>query len=129
MTALSLLVKNSQDELISQLIANGVDVNMENKSSRSIHLAAEYDHLSTANLLIENGADLNALTEGGLSPLMVCAATGSLNVARALLEKGVNTKLKAPYPYSGDARNIANERKKFLVRNLIDEMSCENNAQ
>ncbi|BDM64269.1 UNC-44 ankyrin [Shewanella sp. NFH-SH190041] len=123
MTALSLLVKNSQDELISQLIVNGVDVNMGNKSFRSIHLAAEYDHLSTAKLLIENGADINALTDGNLSPLMVCAVNGSPNVARILLEKGANKKLKAPYPFSGDARHIANERKHVLVRNVIDEMS------
>ncbi|GEM77858.1 ankyrin repeat domain-containing protein [Vibrio superstes] len=118
-TALSLLVANDDYEMVKLMIENGVDVNLVSNSSRSIHVASKLDHLTTAELLIESGADINKLDANDYSPLMVCAASNSVKVASLLLKNKANTKLKAAY--RGDAREIADKNKNYFVRKAIDE--------
>ena len=46
-------------------------------------------------LLIQNGADLNAQTCGGETPLMKAAANGYLNIVKALLTNNADPMIKA----------------------------------
>ncbi|MEZ9171736.1 ankyrin repeat domain-containing protein [Vibrio cyclitrophicus] len=118
-TALSLLAKNADDELIKLMIERGADVNLTSNSKRSLHVASQYNHLTTAELLIEHGADINALDKDNKTPLMICASWNTVNVASLLLRKNANTKLRAGY--RGDAREIAVDNKHYEIRNVIDE--------
>jgi uncharacterized protein len=55
-----------------------------------LHLAAETDQVEIAQLLIDAGADIEALTSWGATPLDWAAAMGSTRVGDLLLERGAN---------------------------------------
>merc|ERR1712029_370358 len=60
-----------------------------------IHLAAwghlEYEgHPDVVDILLSHGADVNALTKEGLTPLHLAASTGCIETAKRLLDKGAN---------------------------------------
>jgi len=53
-----------------------------------LHLAAEADHLEIARALVEAGADVEARTSWGATPLAWAATLGSIRVADLLLSHG-----------------------------------------
>ena len=56
----------------------------------ALHLAAETDQVETAQLLIDSGADIEALTAWGATPLEWAAVMGSSRVADLLLARGAS---------------------------------------
>lgn len=54
-----------------------------------LHLAAKHTHVDTVQLLIEQGADVNASGRNGLTPLHLATHYGSLILVRVLLEHKV----------------------------------------
>jgi uncharacterized protein len=54
----------------------------------ALHVAAEYDQDAVAALLIDAGADLEAKTSGGMTPLQLAASMGSTKVQKLLIERG-----------------------------------------
>lgn len=56
----------------------------------ALHLAAETDQVETAQLLIDSGADIEALTAWGATPLEWAAVMGSSKVADLLLARGAS---------------------------------------
>ena len=59
-----------------------------------LFLAAAYGHLDILRCLVENGADINACSEGYCTPLMIAIKMGHINVATFLTEHGANVNLK-----------------------------------
>lgn len=55
------------------------------------------------NILVENGADVNAINEGGFTPLMLAANTGNLELANYLLSKGADPKVVSKNGYTAYA--------------------------
>jgi len=53
-----------------------------------LHWAAIGGNARTAEILLERGANLEAMAAGGLTPLRLAAESGNASVARLLLEKG-----------------------------------------
>ena len=56
-------------DVVKQHLAAGTDVNSKFKGETPLHLAADYGHKEIAELLITNGADLNAKDVDGSTPL------------------------------------------------------------
>ena len=54
-----------------------------------MHAALAHGHDAVAVLLIAHGADLHAVDHFGLTPMLLCATFGSLDVAKVLLNRGV----------------------------------------
>ncbi|MHB9147106.1 MAG: ankyrin repeat domain-containing protein [Candidatus Amoebophilus sp.] len=62
---------------------------MKTGSNNSLlHLAASRGYLQLANLLIEQGIEINAQNNDGDTPLHLAAWEGHVEMARHLLEKG-----------------------------------------
>ncbi len=60
----------------------------------SIHICAANDDIECANVLIQAGCNLNALTNNGDTPLMLAAANNSLNMIELLIiDNNVNVKV------------------------------------
>lgn len=59
-----------------------------------LHLAAEYNQLRIAEILIENKADINSINKDGATPLHSAASSGSRAVAELLIRKGAQIEVK-----------------------------------
>ncbi len=84
-------------EIISMLIAHGANVNANDNTYGGeevwipLHWAAQENCLDVAKILIENGADINALTNpNGLSPLDIAIMENNIAFAKLLLENGAD---------------------------------------
>lgn len=56
------------------------------RNSTPLHLAAGYNNYEVAELLLENGADVNAQDKGGLIPLHNASSYGHLDIAALLIK-------------------------------------------
>ena len=83
-------------DVISILIAGGAYVNAKfNSGSTPLHSAAERNATETAALLLENGADVHAKSNGGgWTPLHRAAIKNATETAALLLENGAEVHAK-----------------------------------
>ncbi|MDB5192441.1 MAG: hypothetical protein JWQ96_2004 [Segetibacter sp.] len=71
------------------------DKNKSPKGRTALHVAcAYYSCLNTIKLLVEAGADVNAKTVDGVTPLMLAGLNAKLEVVAYLLSKGATKDLK-----------------------------------
>jgi ankyrin repeat protein len=61
----------------------------------ALHLAAEHDHADVAEVLLQAGADLEAVTAWGVTPLQWAGVLGSRRAAEVLLTRGACLTLPA----------------------------------
>merc|ERR1711907_795481 len=79
-------------QAVVDMIANGTSVNARMNvpgGGTALHQAAFGNNADIADYLIKNGADVDATTDDGRTPLVCCCnGEGSLEVARLLLASG-----------------------------------------
>ncbi|MCX6278007.1 MAG: ankyrin repeat domain-containing protein [Bacteroidetes bacterium] len=61
-----------------------------NNSAPNLHMAAKFNFIKTAKMLMAAGADLNLIDHHQASPLHFAAAFGSIEVGRLLIQAGAN---------------------------------------
>ncbi|KAM4030765.1 nuclear factor NF-kappa-B p100 subunit isoform 2-T2 [Anomaloglossus baeobatrachus] len=86
---------------LEQLVTSGAEVNAaERKSGRSpLHMAVEMDNLNIAMCLVKKlGANVNAQTFGGNTPLHLAASLGSPVLTKMLINAGANALLENDEP-------------------------------
>lgn len=90
------LVKNGDLAKVNQLIKNGIDVNMLDLKNgyTALHYAAEYGHLTIAELLLANGADVHAKNNQGQTPLHCAIYSKSEEIISFLVSKGADINSK-----------------------------------
>eukprot|EP00794_Sanderia_malayensis_P005571 gene5571-6259_t len=59
---------------------------IQGRNSTPLHLAAGYNHLEVAEVLLEKGADVNAQDKGGLIPLHNASSYGHVDIAALLIK-------------------------------------------
>jgi len=86
-----------------------------------LHLAAEHGFLDVARLLLEHGADVNAIGKSGWTPLHVAAVNGRMAIVRLLLEHGADVDVIDNYDQtpSDRARQVGYEG----IARVIEEYS------
>ncbi|CBJ30376.1 Ankyrin repeat protein [Ectocarpus siliculosus] len=84
--------QNGCPQVTRILLNKGADVSVVGDAGFSVllHIAAQNGHLAVARMFMEAGADLEATTPGGRTPLHKAADEGHSNVMTALIEAGVN---------------------------------------
>jgi ankyrin repeat protein len=82
--------------IVSHLIAHGMDPKSKDESGRTaLHRAAENGHDEVVDILLKNGATVDAKeTKFGQTSLHLAALNGHRTVAQKLLENGAETDLK-----------------------------------
>ena len=86
MTAAS---KRENGAIVTLLLENGAEVNMENdKGATALLVAACTGDSEIVKILLEKGADVNASTQDGLTALLVAGQNGHTAVVRLLEEAG-----------------------------------------
>lgn len=92
-----LMLAAALDDNISilTLIKRGADVHQQNHYFKltALHYAAIYGHINACAALLDNGANIDAATRIGYTPLMDAAYNGMKNVFTFLIAKGADKTL------------------------------------
>jgi ankyrin repeat protein len=86
------------EEAVRLLLARGASPNLAARNAMkvaAIHAASAAGSLPIALLLIEAGADVNAVQQAGYTPLHAAAMTGQIDLAKVLLDRGADPNAKA----------------------------------
>lgn len=77
-------------EQVKAALSEGADINYKDKREGNTPLiwAAHGGHIEIARLLIQKGADVNAVTSSGGTPLIYAAKFGNVEIVKLLLETG-----------------------------------------
>ena len=89
-------VKDNNIEIVNQHIAYGSDLNVQDEtfSNTSLNFASIYGLTDIANVLADNGADLNLVNADNFTPLCNAAAWGHTSVVTILLDAGADLSAK-----------------------------------
>ena len=98
---------------VKQHIAAGTDVDAKTGGETPLHMAARFGQSQVAELLIAEGADVNAKNDEGKTALHEAAVNGHKEIAQLLIAKGADVNAKvASGPKQGltplDAANETN---------------------
>ena len=94
----------SNTNILRILVEAGADVNLLHNENGDMAItplvAAIYnDNAHSVKYLLANGADINAKIGGGGTALHVTAANNNIEIAKILLEEGIDTKAVAELKY------------------------------
>ncbi|KAI6660291.1 Transient receptor potential cation channel subfamily A member 1 [Oopsacas minuta] len=93
---LAAITSNTYNEILTELImwTQGYDptiVDIRDSQDRApLHYAATYNHVQSASILHNYGANLNSIDRDGNTPLIVAASKGATKVLQFLLDKGAD---------------------------------------
>jgi uncharacterized protein len=92
-TALGLTAYFGHTDAAALLISRRANVNLASTNAQHVaplHSAVAGQHAAIVKLLLESGANPNAMQEKQFTPLQQAAHNGNLEIARLLLEHGAN---------------------------------------
>lgn len=113
---------------ISSLLQQGADVNLEDGTILLCGVMQDDDCLATASLLINQGANVNAVDAGGDSALMHMAKTGSTALLRLLYVAGADIQLTDEDGETALMKATSLHPSNSIVQQLVD-WGCNINAQ
>jgi ankyrin repeat protein len=83
--------KNHDWDTLRALLTQHVDVNRPlPDGATALHWASQWDDDATVDLLIRAGANVNAIDDYAVTPLLLAAQNGSVRVVETLLQAGAN---------------------------------------
>jgi RNA polymerase sigma factor (sigma-70 family) len=109
-----------REPAVRLLLARGANVNLSAKNAMKVaalHAASAEGGFEIARLLIEAGADVNAVQQAGFTPLHAAAMTGKIELAKLLLARGADRKAKADD--GRDALAMARDAKQQALIDLL----------
>ncbi|MCP5267827.1 MAG: ankyrin repeat domain-containing protein [Zoogloeaceae bacterium] len=95
--AVQLAAWNGHVAAVRWLLERGAVLNRDDKHWNALHYAVFNGHTDLAKELISLGAEVNARSPNGSTPLMLAAREGREDAARLLLESGADTRLKSDW--------------------------------
>jgi uncharacterized protein len=109
-----------REDAVRLLLSRGANLDQKARNAMkvaAIHAASAEGGFRIARLLIEAGADVNAVHQAGFTPLHAAAMTGQLELAKLLLERGADPRAKADD--GRDALAMARDAKQQALVDLL----------
>ena len=118
-TPLMLAALRGQEALVIKLVARGAAVNKIGWSA--LHYAATSGQVRISAFLIGAGADVNAESPNGTTPLMMAAMYGNSDTVKLLLESGAEAYLRNDQGLSAEdfARKAGREDSVRLIAQVL----------
>ena len=80
---------------VLQRLADGVSPNVTNPIGQTaLHIAAIWNHVEVATVLLDAGANVNQKNQYGVTPLLFAAQKDHLEVSRVLVQRGADINVK-----------------------------------
>jgi ankyrin repeat protein len=92
--ALLLAAWKGHRHIVDWLLAHGARINREEGQWSALHYAAFSGHKALVLHLLDQGADINARSPNGATPLMMAIYDGKPDVAKELIARGADTRLR-----------------------------------
>jgi hypothetical protein len=106
---------------IKEMLDSGADINKSDLDGTALFWAARSCQVEAVRLLLERGADANAVCNDDLRPLHIAAIVGCTKVVKLLIEKGADVNYTRTTRYGGSALFFAaREGHSETVRLLIE---------
>ncbi|XP_034355978.1 GA-binding protein subunit beta-2 isoform X1 [Arvicanthis niloticus] len=86
--------RKGQDDEVRALMANGAPFTTDWLGTSPLHLAAQYGHYSTAEVLLRAGVSRDARTKVDRTPLHMAAADGHAHIVELLVRSGADVNAK-----------------------------------
>ena len=135
-TPLMRAVNNNRPEMVSALLKAGANPNLaEEDGWTALHLTVNnsdtpsHDYDQIAKQLIGAGANINARKKDGYTPLMIAAINNKPNVARALIQAGVDINMVNWEDGQKSALDYAVQRKNFDIADMLRRTSAVSGAE
>ncbi|XP_036014265.1 GA-binding protein subunit beta-1 isoform X16 [Mus musculus] len=114
-----------QDDEVRILMANGAPFTTDWLGTSPLHLAAQYGHFSTTEVLLRAGVSRDARTKVDRTPLHMAASEGHANIVEVLLKIAMQNQINTN-PESPDTVTIHAATPQFIIGpggvvNLTDE--------
>lgn len=93
-SAIALAAWRGKSEAVKWLLERGARINAGEKQWSALHYAVFNGHKDLAAYLLDQGADLDAHSTNGSTPLMMAVYEGHEDLARFLIEKGADRTVK-----------------------------------
>lgn len=106
------------------LYCDEIDPNIKNDAGITPLLQAILDkqeNLSIVELLIDRGADVNAVTSDGLTSLMIASIKGYKNIVLKLLKAGADMRKKDMFGYTAEA--LATRLGHYEIKDILEDNS------
>lgn len=126
-TALILACRNGHDNIVEELLKFGVNVNKANFRVRAtaLHWACTRDNIECAKMILKAGAEINAKTMSGRTPIFMAARADNDEIVDLLLRSGADPSIQ-----DNHSENIlhatATEGAYKSIRNLLYDLKCRN---
>ncbi|GCB77852.1 hypothetical protein scyTo_0019328 [Scyliorhinus torazame] len=85
--------RKGQDDEVRTLMANGAPFTTDWLGTSPLHLAAQYGHYSTAEVLLRAGVSRDARTKVDRTPLHMAAAEGHANIVELLIREAMQNQV------------------------------------
>ncbi|KAM6365064.1 GA-binding protein subunit beta-2 isoform 2-T4 [Pluvialis apricaria] len=86
--------RKGEDDKVRKLVARGAPFTTDWLGMSPLHLAAQYGHYSTAEVLLQGGISRDARTKVDRTPLHVAAADGHAHIVELLIKNGADVNAK-----------------------------------
>lgn len=93
-TALVLAAWKGRLDIVKWLVERGAKINPPPRQWSPLHYASFAGHKEVMDYLLAQGANIDARSTNGSTPLMMAIYEGREDIARSLIEKGADRKLK-----------------------------------